>query len=223
MKVVLFGATGMVGQAALRECLLDPKVEAVLSIGRTSTGTTHPKLKELVHKDLSNYSGVDSQLTGFDACYFCLGTPSAGKNESDYSRVTYDITIAAAKCLSRLNPQMTFVYISGDGADSSETSKTMWKRVRGKTENALFRLPFKAVYIFRPGVIQPLHGIQSKTTLYRVLYSATKPLLPMLRLAFPKLVITTEVIARAMLNVTNDGYAKKILNNSDLDKVGSKK
>ena len=219
MKVILFGATGMVGQGVLKECLLDPKIESVLSVGRSPTGVVHPKLKELNHQDLANYQGLDTHLTGLDACFFCLGTPSSGKTETEYRRVTYDFTIAAAETLSRLNPQMVFIYVSGEGADSSEKSRTMWARVRGKTENALLRMPFKAVYIFRPGLIQPLDGIQSKTKAYRLFYNAAKPLLPIFRWAFPGLISTTEYIGRAMILVAMRGYEKTILKTSDFNKI----
>jgi uncharacterized protein YbjT (DUF2867 family) len=223
MKIIIFGATGMVGQGVLRECLLDSRIESVLSIGRSLTNIVHPKLKELNHQDLTNYHGLDAQLTGFDACFFCLGMQSSGKTETEYVRVTYDFTIAAAETLLRLNPQMIFIYVSGEGADSSEKSRTMWARVRGKTENALLRMPFKAVYIFRPGVIQPLNGIQSKTKSYRIFYNLTKPLLPIFRLAFPTLVSTTENIGRAMISVAIHGYEKKILKTADFNKIAKQR
>jgi len=219
MKVILFGATGMLGQAVLRESLLDPDITQVQSIGRNRTGLLDPKFNEVIVKDLLDYTSVEKELVGFDACFFCLGTSSAGKNEAEYTRITHDFTLAAAETLSRLNPQMTFVYISGEGADSSEKSKTMWARVRGKTENDLFRLPFKAVYVFRPGVIQPLHGIQSKTASYRLFYSVAKPLLPLFRFAFPGLISTTETVGRSMLSVAKKGAEKKILKARDFEKL----
>ena len=184
----------MVGQGVLRECLLDSGVASVKTVGRTATGIQHPKLREVVHQDLWNYSSIEMELSGFDACFFCLGVSSAGMKEADYERVTYGITMAAAEVLCRLNPQMTFVYVSGAGTDSSEQGRMMWARVKGKTENALLRLPFKAAYMFRPGFIQPLHGVRSKTTVYRVFYILTKPLLPILRWAFPAFILTTEQI-----------------------------
>ena len=163
MNILLFGATGMVGQGVLRECLLDPDVQRVQTVGRTASGAQSPKVRDVVHADLSSYASIEGELSGFDACFFCLGVSSAGMNETDYERVTYGITMAAAGTLARLNPGMTFIYVSGTGTDSSERGRTMWARVKGKTENALLRLPFKAAYMFRPGVIQPLHGVQSKT------------------------------------------------------------
>ena len=219
MNILIFGATGMVGQGVLRECLLAQDVAAVLTIGRTVTGTKNPKLREIAHADLWNYASIGKDLSGFDACFFCLGVTSAGMTEADYERITYGITLAAAETLARLNPQMTFVYGSAVGADSTERGSVMWARVRGKTENVLLRLPFKASFMFRPGIIQPLHGIQSKTGSYRILYTLTKPLLPLLRWAFPGYVLTTERIGRAMLNVARSGASKKILESRDINAI----
>ena len=167
MKVLLFGATGMVGQGVLRECLLDPDVDLVQTVGRTSTGTQHAKLREVVLGDMSSYAAIESQLSGFDACFFCLGISSVGMDEADYARITFDITMAAAETLSRLSAGLTFIYVSGAGTDSTERGRVTWARIKGRTENALLRLPFKAAYMFRPGIIQPLHGIRSKTAAYR--------------------------------------------------------
>jgi uncharacterized protein YbjT (DUF2867 family) len=216
MNVLLFGATGMVGRGVLRECLLDPEVERVQTVGRAATGERHLKLRELVHPDLWHYAATERDLSGFDACFFCLGVSSSGMTEENYERLTYGITLAAAEVLCRLNPQMTFIYVSGAGTDSSEKGRTMWARVKGRTENALLRLPFAAAYMFRPGMIQPLHGATSKTRLYRVLYTLLKPLLPLLRLAFPNQVLTTEQIGRAMLNVARNGYSKRVLESKDI-------
>ncbi len=218
MNVVIFGATGMVGQGALRECLLDSGVALVQTVGRTATGEKHPKLREVVHRDLLHYSAIETELAGFDACFFCLGVSSAGMAEADYERVTYGITMAAAECLCRLNPQMTFIYVSGAGTDSSEQGRSMWARVKGKTENALMRLPFKAVYLFRPGFIEPLHGVRSKTTGYRVFYVLTSPVLPLLRWVFPNYVLTTEQIGRAMLAVARNGAPRQILESRDINR-----
>jgi uncharacterized protein YbjT (DUF2867 family) len=223
MKVVLFGATGMVGQGVLRECLRDPLVTLIRIVGRTASGVDHPKVRETVLADLSNYSSIEPELTGFDACFFCLGVSSAGMSERDYERITYGVTLAAAETLARLNPAMTFVYVSGAGTDSSERGKVMWARVKGKTENALLRLPFKAAYMFRPGVIQPLHGATSKTASYRILYSLTKPLLPVLRWTFPGYVLTTEQIGRAMLAVARHGAPKRVLESKDISLIGRQK
>jgi uncharacterized protein YbjT (DUF2867 family) len=219
MNVLLFGATGMVGQGVLRECLLDPDVSLVLTVGRSASGVHHPKLREIVHRDLWHYAAIETDLSGFDACFFCLGVSSNGMTEKDYAHVTYGITLAAAEVLCRLNPQMTFVYVSGAGTDSSEQGRSTWARVKGRTENARLRLPFAAAYMFRPGIIQPLHGARSGTTFYRVFYTLTKPLLPLLRRAFPDHVLTTQQIGQAMLTVARDGYPKGVLESKDIRAV----
>jgi uncharacterized protein YbjT (DUF2867 family) len=216
MNVLLFGATGMVGQGVLRECLLDPGVRSVVSIGRSAAGVSDPKLREIVHADLTNYSTIKSQLTGFNACFFCLGISSAGLTEEQYTRVTYDITLRAAETLARLNPAMTFVYVSGAGTDSTEHGRTMWARVKGRTENAVLRLPFKAAFMFRPGIIVPRFGARSKTTSYRILYTLSSPVLPLLRWAFPNKVLTTDEIGQAMLIVARHGAPKAILETADI-------
>ncbi len=216
MNVILFGATGMIGQGVLRECLLDPGVLRVLTIGRTATSVQHPKLREIVHSDMWRYESIAGDLRGFDACFFCLGVSSAGMTEPDYERVTYGITIAAAETLCRLNPDMTFVFVSGAGADSSERGRIMWARVKGKTENAILGLPFKGSYVFRPGVVQPVHGARSRTTAYRVLYSLTEPLLPLLRRLWPGYILTTEQFGRAMLTVARHGAPKRVLESPDI-------
>jgi uncharacterized protein YbjT (DUF2867 family) len=216
MRVILFGATGMVGQGVLRECLLDPEVEAVLLIGRSSSSVAHSKIRELIRADLTNYSGADGELSGFDACFFCLGVSSAGMKEADYERITYGLTMAAAEPLSRLNPGMTFVYVSGAGTDSSEKGRLMWARVKGRTENAILRLPFRAAFMFRPGIIQPVHGARSKTRAVRIFYDVTAPLLPLLRRMLPNQIVTTEQIGRAMLNIVRKGYPKKVLEIRDI-------
>jgi uncharacterized protein YbjT (DUF2867 family) len=216
MNILVFGATGMVGQGVLRECLLDPNVQLVATIGRTATGKQNPKLREIVLKDLSNYVSIEEKLTNFDACFFCLGVGSAGMTETEYERVTYGITIAAAETLSRLNPQMVFIYVSGTGTDSSEKGRMMWARVKGKTENALLRMPFAAAYMFRPGFIEPANGEISRNKLYRALFVVTKPLLPLLRAIFPNQILTTHQIARAMLNLVTRPYPKHILEIQDI-------
>ena len=215
MNVLIFGATGMIGQGVLRECLLDPQVQLVQTIGRTATGQQNPKLREIARQDLSNYAPLEEKLAGFNACFFCLGIASSGMSENDYAHITYDITIAAAEALVRLNPKMTFIYVSGAGTDTSEKGRMMWARVKGKTENALLRMPF-AAYMFRPGFIEPAHGERSRTKLYSVLYNLAKPLLPAIRRAFPNQILTTEQIARAMLNLTRRPYPKHILEVLDM-------
>lgn len=219
MKVVLFGATGMVGQGVLRECLLDREVTEVLTIGRGATGQQNPKLHELVHRDLLDFSAIESQLSAVDACFFCLGVTSLGMAEEDYRKITYDIALAAGRTLAALNPGMTFIYVSGAGADSSEKGRTMWARVKGKAENDLRKLSFKAAYSFRPAVIVPLHGIQSRTRLYRVSYKVLSPVLPLLRRLFPKYVTTTEQMGLAMLEAVKHGAPKAVLENADINRL----
>jgi uncharacterized protein YbjT (DUF2867 family) len=219
MDVILFGATGMVGQGVLRECLLDSDVQQILSIVRTSSGQHHAKLRELIHTNFFDYSTIEPELTGFDACLFSLGVSSAGMDEAKYTHLTHDLTLAAAATLAKLNPQMTFLYVSGAGTDSTEHGRTMWARVKGKTENDLLKLPFHAAYMFRPGAIQPLHGIRSKTKLYQTLYTVLKPVMPLLKSAFPKYITTTEQLGRAMLKVAKNGYPAPILETKDIDSL----
>ncbi len=219
MNILLFGASGMVGQGVLRECLLDPDVERVLSIVRAPTGQSNPKLRELVHKDFFDFAAIESELPGYDACFFCLGVSSAGMKEADYRHVTYDITMAAARLLARLNLAMTFIYVSGLGTDSSERGRTMWARVKGKTENDLLRLAFKAAYMFRPGGIVPLHGVRSKTGFVQATYAVLGPLLPLLYRVFPQYVTTTEQMGRAMLKVAKRGTPKSILETADINAI----
>ena len=219
MNVIIFGATGMVGQGVLRESLLHPQVQLVATIGRSATGQQNPKLREIVHKDLWSYATIESNLNDLDACFFCLGIGSAGMTEKDYAHVTYGITIAAAETLSRLNPKMVFIYVSGTGTDNSEKGRMMWARVKGKTENALLRMPFAAAYMFRPGFIEPAHGEISRTKLYRTLFVIAKPLLPLLRATFPNQILTTHQIARAMLNLVTRAYPKHILEIQDIRAV----
>lgn len=223
MNVLLFGATGMVGQGTLRECLLDQSVRQVVTVGRSATGQQHPKLREVVTHDLYNLSSIEQQqLAGFDACFFLLGTSAAGKSEASYTRVSYDLTLAVARTLLRLNPTMTFIYVSGMGTDSSERGRVMWARVKGRTENALLALGFNGAYMFRPGLIIPLHGIKSRTTSYRVLYTIMSPLVPLIRATFPDAVTTTERVGRAMLAVARRGYAKPVLETVDINSVAAR-
>jgi uncharacterized protein YbjT (DUF2867 family) len=219
VKVILLGATGMVGQGVLRECLLDPGVETVLAIGRNATLQQHEKLHEIAHNDLSDLSTIEDRLSGYDACFFCLGVSALAMNEEAYRRVTYDLTISVAGTLAKLNPTMTFIYVSGAGTDSTEHGRMMWARVKGKTENALLQMPFKAVYMFRPGYIQPLHGVRTKTKWYGAVYAMMGPLYPVWKLLFPKYVTTTECVGRAMLNVAKGGALKSVLENQDINSI----
>ena len=217
MKVILFGATGMVGQGVLRECLLDSGVEHVLAIGRNATGQQHAKLQEIVQSDLFDLSSIEGRLAGFDACFFCLGVSAAGMSEQDYRRITYELTMSVAKTMAKLNPEMTFIYVSGAGTDSAERSRMMWARVKGKMENDLLKMPFRAAYMFRPGYIQPLHGIRTKTKWYGALYAVMGPLYPMWKRLLPNYVTTTECLGRAMLNVARNGAPKRFLENQDIN------
>jgi uncharacterized protein YbjT (DUF2867 family) len=219
MKVILFGATGMVGQGVLRECLLDASVESVLALGRSPSGQRHAKLREIMHDNFLDYSAIEPQLAGYDACFFCLGVSSVGMSEQRYRHLTYDITIAAAKALSKLNPGMVFVYVTGRGTDSSEQGPLMWARVKGKTENDLLKLPFKAAYMFRPAGIQPLHGIRSRTAWVQALYVAAAPLLTLLNRVAPNYMTTTEQVGAAMIKVARDGYPQPVLESEDINRL----
>ena len=219
MKVILFGATGMVGQGCLRECLLDPDVESVLAVGRSPAGARHAKLREIVHGNFLDYSAIEAQLAGYDACFFCLGVTSLGLSEERYRHLTYDITLAAATTLAQLNPQMVFAYVTGRGTDSTEQGGLMWARVKGKTENDLFKLPFKAAYMFRPAGIQPLHGVRSKTGWVQAIYTVASPLLSMLTRVAPKYMTTTEQVGRAMIKVAKHGYPKPVLESEDINSI----
>jgi uncharacterized protein YbjT (DUF2867 family) len=219
VKAILLGATGMVGQGVLRECLLDPEVDGVLTIGRNASVQRHEKLQEIVHQDLSDLTAIEGKLSGHDACFFCLGVSAAGMNEQAYRRVTYDLAISAARTLAKLNPTMTFIYVSGAGTDSTERGRMMWARVKGQTENALLQMPFKAVYMFRPGYIQPLHGIRTKTKWYGAVYAMMGPLYPVWKLLFPKYVTTTECVGRAMLSVAKRGAPQSVLENQEINNI----
>jgi uncharacterized protein YbjT (DUF2867 family) len=219
MKVILFGATGMVGAGVLRQCLDDARVESVLVVGRSATGVTHPKLEEIRHADFFDYTAIQPRLSGHDAGFFCLGVSSAGMNEAKYRRLTYDLTLATAQALLAVNPQLIFCYVSGAGTDSSERSRSMWARVKGATENALLRLPFNAAFMFRPGFIQPLDGIKSKTRLYQAFYTVLGPLYPVVRRIAPRYVTTTTAVGRAMIRVVAHGYPKPILETTDINAV----
>jgi uncharacterized protein YbjT (DUF2867 family) len=226
MNILIFGATGMVGQAVLRECLLDPGVTRVVAIGRSPARQTRmgrlpeaaAKLEDLIHTDMFDYSAIEDRLTGFDAGFFCLGVSSAGMSEAAYTRVTYDLTLAAATVLARRNPQMVFTYVSGRSTDSSEQGPTMWARVKGRTENALLRLPFRAAYMFRPGIIEPMHGIRPKSLVYRAAYVVLMPLLLAIKYVWPQpSMTTTQQVGRAMLAVARMRASKPILEVADIN------
>jgi uncharacterized protein YbjT (DUF2867 family) len=219
MKVILFGATGMVGQGVLRECLLDPGIEHVLAVGRSPAGQQHAKLRELLHNDFTNFSAIESELAGYDACFFCLGVSSVGMDEERYRHLTYDVTMAAAKTLVRLNPGMVFTYVTGRSTDSTEQGPVRWARLKGKTENDLLKLPFKAAYMFRPAGIQPLHGVRSKTAWVQAIYVVTAPLLSYLARTSPKFMTTSEQLGRAMIKVARDGYPKPVLESEDINRI----
>jgi len=210
----------MVGQGVLRECLLDPRVESILSVGRSPAGPQSAKLQEVVRPDLFDLSGIEDRLRGYDACFFCLGVSSAGMSEAAYRHVTYDLTVAVAQTLVRNNPSMTFVYVSGAGTDSTEHGRSMWARVKGQTENALLRMPFKGAYMFRPGIIQPLHGIHSKTRAYRIGYALVWPFVPLLRAISPNSLTTTERVGRAMIRVTAEGAPSHHIGTREINALG---
>ncbi len=217
MKVILFGATGMVGQGVLRECLLDDEVSEVLSVGRSCSGISDDKAKEILQKDLYHLSGIEGQLHGYDACFFCLGVSAAGIKEPEYRQVTYDLTLDIAKILLRLNPAMTFLYVSGAGTNAK--SRQMWARVKGETENALLSLGFKGAYMLRPGYIQPMHGIHSKTDWYQKMYDVFSPLYPVMVKLMRNFVISTEELGKAMLRIAKHGTGKHVLGTADLVRI----
>ena len=219
MKIILFGASGMIGQGVLRECLLDSDVDLVLSVGRAPLLQKHAKLREITTPDLGSLSAFESQLSGFDACFYSLGATAAGSSEENYRRINYEMPLAVASLLAKLNPGMTFIYISGRGTDNTEKGRVMWARVKGATENAILRLPFKAAYTFRIGAVVPLHGIKSKTPLYNFFYAVGTPLMFLLRKLSPQNVQTTEEVGKAMLIAAKRGAPKSVLECADLYKL----
>lgn len=217
MKVIIFGASGMVGGGALLECISDPDVSSVLVVGRTPSGIDDPKITEIIHQDFFDFTGLEDRLSGLDACFFCLGVSATGMTEEKYRHLTYDLTIAAAETLARLNPDMTFCYVTGQGTDSTEKGRIMWARIKGATENRLLEMPFEAAFMFRPGYIQPMKGIRSKTRLYQSLYTALSWLYPVLEKVMPNGVTTTEKLGRAMIAVGLRGYSKPVLATRDIN------
>jgi uncharacterized protein YbjT (DUF2867 family) len=215
MNVVLFGGTGMVGAGAFLECFADPRVRSVLAITRSATGRSHPKLREVLHSDFFNYDHLAADFASCGACFFCLGVSSVGMSEAEYMHLTYDLTLATARTMAAVNPRMTFCYVSGAGTDSSERGGTMWARVKGKTENALLALPFAGAYMFRPGYIQPIGGVKSKTGWVQTAYRVLAPVYPVLR---PLLRGTTTAnFGRALIEVAATGYTKRILYSRDIN------
>jgi hypothetical protein len=212
----------MVGKGVLLECLEDSRVERVLLVSRHSSGVTHPKVREIVHQDFLNFATVSPEFVNLDACFFCLGVSSVGLSEREYYRLTYNLTLAAATTLANVTAgRLTFCYVSGQGTDSTERGRTAWARIKGKTENALLRLPFKAAYMFRPAYIQPLKGIRSKTRWYQLAYDLTGSLYPILRRVIPSYVTTTVDLGRAMIQVAAIGYPKSILLSSDISHLSA--
>jgi uncharacterized protein YbjT (DUF2867 family) len=209
MNVLITGATGMVGQGVLRECLLADDVARVVTLGRTATGTPHAKLRELVHADLFDLAPIEAELAGLDACFYCLGVSSAGMTEAAYTKMTYELTMAVARTLARLNPAMTFVYVSGVGTD--EHGRAMWARVKGRTERELGELGLRAAYGLRPGVIVPRNGARSRTRLYAAFYTVGWPLLALARAIAPRRIVTTETVGRAMLALVRDQPAERVV------------
>ncbi|HWN18165.1 MAG TPA: hypothetical protein VNO19_04535 [Gemmatimonadales bacterium] len=216
MKVILFGGTGMVGAGVLIECLEDPRVSSILIIGRQSCGVSHPKLTELIRSDFFDYSDARDDLSGYDACFFCLGVSSSGMKEPAYHRLTYELTMAAAEAVVAVSPGITFCYVSGEGTDSTERGRSMWARTKGKTENHLLRLPLKA-FMFRPGYIQPMKGVRSKTRLYQAFYDVFARFYPLLKRLAARHVTTTENVGRAMIEVAAAGYPRRVLENPDIN------
>jgi uncharacterized protein YbjT (DUF2867 family) len=217
MRIIIFGVSGMVGQSALRECLLDDDVQEILAISRKCSNQQHEKLKEIEPENVADLSPIEHEITGFDACFFCLGVSSAGMKEEEYRKITYDITLSVADTLARLNPQMTFIYVSGSGTDSSEKGRSMWARVKGRTENDLLRLPFKAAYMFRPGAIIPLHGVKSKTKLYQFIYDMMKPFNFLLLKSNG--VITSEQVGKAMIHVAKVGFSHPVIERHEIKRI----
>lgn len=219
MRVILFGATGMIGSGVLLECLDDPRIVSVVSVVRRSVGIEHTKLHELIRDDFFEYTSIDAGFADADACFYCLGVSSAGMREEDYRRVTYDFTLAAANAILAKSPNVTFCFVSGVGTDASGRGRVMWARVKGQTENALRAMPFAAAYMFRPGFIQPLKGVRSRTTLYQAFYNVVGPLFPLLRSIAPNHVTTTVDLARAMIEAARSGYTRSVIDMPDINRL----
>lgn len=222
MKVIVTGATGMVGKGVLLECLDHESVEKVLVIGRNPVDVTHPKLEQLIQNDFSDFSTAKEQLAGFDACFLCMGISSVGMKENDYKKITYDYTLALARELFALNPEMTITYVSGEGTDSSEKGRVMWARVKGKTENDLIKLGFKQAFMFRPGFIIPLRGIKSRTKAYQFMYDYFMWLVRLFKTVAPNAVVNTTQVGKAMINCAMHGYNSIIIKPKDIIQLAEK-
>lgn len=216
MKVIITGATGMVGKGVLLECLDHPQVSEILLINRRPISIKNSKLKEIIHQDFGNYNSIADQLKGYDAAYLCMGISAAGLKEEKYKEITYDYTLALAKTLFENNPNMTITYVSGEGTDSTEKGRVMWARVKGKTENDLLKMGFKQAFMYRPGAIIPLKGIKSGTRLYQFFYDYFMWLIKLLKFLFPKSIVNTTQLGLSMINVTLKGYSKNILRPADI-------
>ncbi|MEX8520369.1 MAG: NAD(P)H-binding protein [Leptothrix sp. (in: b-proteobacteria)] len=219
MKIILYGASGMVGQGVLRECLQAPDVAAVLAVGRSRLALQHPKLRQLVRADLFDLREVEAELGGYDACFFCLGISASDTDEAGFTRLNHDLPLAVARALVPRHPGMCFVYVSGAGTDSTEQGSVMWARVKGRTENALLKLGFRAVYLFRPGIILPLHGERSKTRVYRLFYAVLGWALKPLRRFWPGQILDTVRIGQAMLQVVRAGPATPLVEAADIHRL----
>jgi uncharacterized protein YbjT (DUF2867 family) len=215
IKAIIFGASGMVGNGVLIKTLQDPDVESVLVVGRRPCGIKDVKMKEIIHNDFYDYKSIEHDLKGFNACFFCLGVSSVGMNEADYTGITYDLTMETAKTLSKLSPEMTFCYVSGEGTDSTEKGRLMWARVKGRTENHLMNLPFKAAYMFRPGFMKPVEGQLN----LKPVFKAFGYLYPVVKFIFPSHGCKLEDVGKAMIRIVKAGYSKRILENIDIEKV----
>lgn len=217
IRAIITGATGMVGEGVLHECLLDPNVEQVLVITRRPCGMSHPKLSEIIHDNFLDLSPIESHLSGYNACFFCLGVSSVRKTEAEYTRLTYDLTMHVAGLLARLNPDMVFCYVTGMGTDSTEHGKSMWARVKGRTENAILRLPFKRAYMFRPGYMQPIPGLNNAQPYYRYMGW----MYPVLRRLFPNVVISLREVSTAMIHSVHADYEKTIIDHKDMVRLAN--
>lgn len=219
MKVLLFGASGMIGSGVLLECLQDGRIEKVVVVGRSSCGVTSPKLQEFIVQDVFDCSAIAENLKDCDACFFCLGVSPGGMDEKSYSRLTYELTVGVAEMLIVLNNQICFCYVSGAGTDNTEQGRVMWARVKGKTENRLLAMGFRSAYMFRPGYIQPVKGVRSRTNWYQAIYTILGPFYPLLKRLFPNVITNTELVGHAMINAAKKGYESQILEAADINRL----